>query len=693
MYSLVASPRPGRSALACAIGLTLTSGWAHAQSQPPTEPASPASATTLPAVVVTANPLRNTEMAAPVSVLAGDALVLRRGSSLGETLGGLPGVSSTYFGPNASRPVIRGLDGERVKVLSNAGSSLDASTLSFDHAVPIDPLIVDRIEVLRGPGALFYGGTAVGGVVNALDNRIPQEPQQGVSGSAEARLGGAARERGGAAVVEAGDGRLVVHADAFGRDTSDLHVPKHTPLEDGSPLPETRRVRNSASETRGGALGGSLFFDRGRIGASADTYDSRYGAVAEPDVSIRMKRDHVGLSGEFKNPHGPLRSLNARFDSTRYTHQEIEGDGAVGTTFRTSGEELRIEAGHAPLGPLRGTVGLQLEDVDFSALGEEAFVPSTRTRRQALFVLEEMPWAGGTFSAGARVERAHVASAGDADPAAPKFGAPAERRFSLRSASLSNLYKLTPRWSLSGALSYTERAPTSFELFANGVHAATGSFERGDTGLGTERGTNLDVSAAWTDGHDHLRVGAFSTRFSRFISLDATGGTVDLTENGVTESFTEYVFRPVRARLNGIEVEGKHRMATRPSWSLDLSGKLDLTRGTNLDTGEALPRVAPLRASLALDLTAGLWGGRVEADHSARQSRVPSTDTPTDAFTVVNLSLTRRFAVNSHSDALWFLKLTNLGDTLGYSASSVQTVRDLSPLPGRAVKTGVRVNF
>ena len=686
---VVFSSRP--HALALAMGLVFSS-WAQAQTTEPAETAAPAPkppATTLPQVTVTGNPLRNTEVATPVSVLAGDSLVLRRGTSLGETLNGMPGVSPSYFGPNASRPVIRGLDGERVKVLSNAGASLDASTLSFDHAVPIDPLIVDRIEVLRGPGALLYGGAAVGGVVNALDNRIPKEPLDGVSGSAEARLGGAESERGGAALVDAGNGRFTIHADAFDRKTDDLHVPLHTPVEDGTALPPTRRVRNSASNTQGGAVGGSVFFDRGRFGLSADTYDSRYGAVAEADVLIKMKRDHLGLSGELKSPDGPLRAVRTQFNSTRYKHEEIEGDGTVGTTFKTSGNELRIEADHAPLGPVRGTVGTQIEDFDFSALGDEAFVPSTHTRRQALFVLEQLPWTGGTLTAGARIERARITSEGDADPADNRFGPADERRFSLRSASLSNLYKLTPQWALSGGLSYTERAPTSFELYANGLHAATGAYERGDPNIGSERGTNLDLAATWTSGHDHIRLGAFTTHFSRFISLDASGNSVAPSP---TENFPEYVFRPVRARLNGIEVEGQHRLIDQP-WTLDLSGKLDLTRGTNLDTHEALPRVAPLRVSLALDAKYGLWGGRVEVEHSARQNRVPSTDVPTEGFTMANLAMTRRFTFGKDNDALWFLKVTNLGNTLAYNASTVQTERDLSPLPGRGVKTGIRVNF
>lgn len=683
-----------RSAQVIALGAAFAPVL-HAQQTAPA-PAAAASApprvTTLKEVVVTGNPLRSTDLAAPVSVLSGDELVLRRAGTLGETLNGLPGVSSSYFGPNANRPVIRGLDGDRVRVLSNAGASLDASSLSFDHAVPIDPLVVERIEVLRGPGALLYGGSAVGGVVNALDNRIPKEGLSGVSGAAEVRFGGAERERGGAALVEAGNGRFAIHADVFGRETSDLKVPRHTPIEDGVALDPTERIRNSAARTRGGALGGSLTFDRGYVGLSVDTYDSRYGVVAEPDVLIRMKRDHVGLAGELRDIDGPIRTLRVQLNDTRYKHEEIEGTGEIGTTFKTSGSEARVELEHAPIGPLRGLVGVQAEDFDFSALGEEAFVPSTRTRRQALFVTEEMAWPLGTLSAGLRVERAKVSSEGDADPSAPKFGAAAQRSFSLRSASLSNVYKLSPTWNLTGTLSASERAPTSFELFANGLHAATGAFERGDQALQTERGNNIDLAVEWKSGADRLRMGVYSARFSRFIALQSTGADIPVTdEDGIVSTYPEYAFRSVPARLRGFEIDGRQRLID-SAWTLDLSGKLDLTRATDSSTGEPLPRVAPMRLALALDAGFGPWSARVELDHAARQSRVPANDTATASYNIVNLSLTRKFEL-AGSNALWFLKLGNVGNTLAYNASTIDTVRGLAPLPGRALKTGLRVSF
>lgn len=695
-----------RHALALSLSLAFGAGipqTSQAQAAPETPaPASTALPTrTLDTVVITGNPLGSPQIAAPVSVLAGDGLVLRRGSSLGDTLNSLPGVSSTYFGPNANRPVIRGLDGDRVRILSNAGASMDASSLSYDHAVPIEPLIADRIEVLRGPGALFYGGSAVGGVVNTLDNRIPRAPMDGFSGAAEVRLGGAARTRGGAALIESGNDRFAVHADVFGRDTSDLLVPRYTPVEDGEPLARSSHVRNSAAETRGGALGGSLFFGsgadptQGRVGLSVDTYHSDYGITAEPDVMIKLRRDHVGFASELKFSDGPLRALRLNANYTDYQHKEVEGDGAVGTVFSSQGHDVRVEAEHAPIGPVRGVLGLQHENFDFSALGEEAFVPETRTRKTGLFALEELVWVGGTLSAGARLERAEVDSEGDADPLSPKFGNPVRRNFWLQSYSLANVVPLAPSWSLSGSLSATERAPTYFELYANGVHAATGAYEQGNTRLPTERGTNLDLALQWKTETDQLRLGAFYTRFSRFISLDASGGQVDesgaAVPDGTPDSVPLYRFNAVRARLYGIEIEGRKRLAELP-WQLDGTTQFDMTRGTNRSTGEPLPRIAPWRLKLGLDAARGPWTARIEADHAARQNRVPDTDRATASYTLVNLSLSQRISVN-RADAIWFVKLTNLGNERAYSAATIQTIRGLSPLPGRAVEVGLRVTF
>lgn len=670
--------RHRRSALACAIA---SLGLPAA-----------AQITQLDPVAVTGNPLRSDDLAAPTSVLSGDALVLKRGSSLGETLSGQPGVSSTYFGPNANRPVIRGLDGDRVRILGNAGASFDASSLSFDHAVPIDPLVIERIEVLRGPAALLYGGSAIGGVVNALDNRIPKTPLTGPTGAAELRLGGAEREHSAAALLETGDGRWALHADAFGRQTSDLRVPRFTPMEDGAALPESTHVRNSASRASGGAFGASFTTTTSYLGAAVDSYDSRYGIVAEPDVTIRMQREHLALAGELRELGGPLRSVRAQLGRTVYAHREVEGTGEVGTTFSTRGSEARIEAEHVAIAGVRGVLGAQFERSDFAALGAEAFVPGTTTRKQGLFLLEQTAWPLGTLSGGVRLEQARVDSAGDSDPATNQFGPPAQRRFSLRSASLGNVWKFSPQWSLSTTLASTERAPTSFELYANGVHAATGAYERGDAGLGAERGRNLDVALQWAAGASSMRVGMFEARFSRFINLEATGATVDvMADDGSVEPVPEYQFRSVRARLRGVEVQTMHRI-TAGAWSFDLSGQLDLVRADDLSRGEPLPRIAPARLRFGLGAASGPWTAGAELDHAARQGRVAATDAATPGHSLLNLALSRRFVLGG-SDALAFVKLANATDALAYNASTIPTVRDLAPLPGRSLKAGLRVIF
>jgi iron complex outermembrane receptor protein len=319
-------------------------------------------------------------------------------------------------------------------------------------------------------------------------------------------------------------------------------------------------------------------------------------------------------------------------------------------------------------------------------------VPNTRTRRQALFLVEELPGSLGTFGFGARVERAQLDSDGDADAAAPKFGPAASRRFTPKSVSLSQTLKAGAGWAFTGTLSRTERAPTSFELYANGVHAATGAYERGDAALGVERGTQLDVSARWGAGTDRVRISAFAARYSGFIALEATGQTVDVPDSqGNVETFPEYAFIAVPARLQGFEVDAARRLADGPV-SLDLDGGIDLTRGSNRATGAPLPRIAPLRARLGLDAGLADWRMRFELVHAAAQRRVGNDDVATPGYTLLNLGLSRRWSVGA-TDFFGFASIDNLTDRLAYNATSIRTARELAPLPGRAIKAGLRVTF
>ncbi|MEO6281525.1 TonB-dependent receptor domain-containing protein [Roseateles sp.] len=634
-------------------------------------------AESLDKVVVTGNPLKSQVLAQPSDSLSGDQLVLTRAANLGDTLQGLPGVAATNFGPNASRPSIRGLDGDRVRILNNSGASVDASNLSFDHGVAIDPLVIDKVEVLRGAAALLYGGNAVGGVVNTLDNRIPRTLIDGLSGAAEVRFGGASNDKSGAVVLDGGSGTpqsgVGWHVDLAGRDADDQRAPRFD--SDGD---SRTSVRNSAARSHGGAVGGSVFFQGGFAGVSVDDFHTDYGTTAEADVTIKMQRQRIATAGEWATADGPIHRISWQLSRNRYEHVEMEGD-EVGTTFKSSGTDGRLEVEHASLGPVKGIVGVQTEALDFSALGEEAFVPSTRTRSTGVFVLEQARLGGVDWSAGARTERVTVDSEGG-----DRFGPAQSRRFSPLSLAFSGVLPLDKAWSLSANLNRTQRAPAYYELFANGLHVASAAFERGDATLGLERSKGADIGLKWEGEQSHVHVNVYETRFTNYIALQATGEMVD--NDG--EAVPVYNFQAVPARLRGVELEG--RWQAHPA--VALLAQLDIVRGDNRATGEPLPRLAPLRAMLGLEARQGDWSGKLEWRGAARQTRVAEFDTPTPGYGTVRLSVARQLRWGQ-TDAFWYLKLDNLGNKLAYNATAVPTIRDLAPQAGRSASTGLQLRF
>ena len=682
---------------------------ALAQAASPSTAAPQGDAPSLGEVTVTGNPLGSAETVAPAAQLSGEGLTLRAKPTLGETLDGLPGVSSSYFGPNASRPIIRGLDGDRIRILQNGGATVDASALSYDHAVPTEAMVSDRIEVLRGPAALLYGGSAVGGVVNVIDNRIPREPVNGVGGKADLGLASGNRERSGAVEVEAGNDRYALHVDAFDRRTGDVRVPAQLDCEKPGSPGLSRHICNSASSSHGGAVGGTLFLDRGYIGASASTFQSDYGTVAEDDVTIGMRSNRYALEGEYRLG-GVIESVKARLSHTDYRHTEYEG-GEVGTTFLNRGNDLRVEARHARLGPLEGVIGLQAENTHFSAIGEEAFAPPSRTQSTALFAHEELATGWGRLTFGARTEQVRVQSFGSADVDRFEAGA---RKFHPGSAAVGALVNVAPRWQVTSNLSYTQRAPKDYELFANGPHVATAAWETGDSALGLEKSTSLDLGAAWKDGPDRFAVNAYVSNFSNYIGLTPTGDV--LTEEGERnpaagsgeDTFPEYRYQGVRARFYGLEASGTVRLwgasglfaaPGANSGTLDLLWRGDIVRATNRDTGEPLPRIAPARVGAALAWRQGAWSVGGGFDTWAAQNRVPGDGTrATGGYTLWNASLAYRTKAqwgNASTHLLWYLRLDNITDRLAYSATSILTTTAYpkAPLPGRSVKAGLQVTF
>ena len=642
-------------------------------------------------VAVTGNPLGvgSDELVVPVSVLNGRELSLRRESTLGETLNGIPGVTATQFGPNASRPVIRGLDAERVKIMQNGVGILDASSLSFDHAVGIDPLIIEQIDVVRGPAALLYGGSAMGGVVNAIDHRIPTEKLDGIIGRGEVRFGGAENQRNGAVVVDIGNGQIAIHGDAYKRKTDDLDIPgfavsKRKSARDGTPRENRGKLVNSASDGDGGALGASLTFDNGYVGLSYSTLDNTYGVVAEEAVTIDMNSDRWDLASEFKDLGPVINRVKFRMAHTDYQHVELEGSN-VGTTFKNRGVEGSFEAGHAafssPLGNINGVIGYQFNNTNFEALGAEAFVPSVNTQNKALYLYEELGLNGDNknkhkITFGGRLGRTDVDSKNSAT-----FGQGQNNSFNTQNFALGGLYSINENWSATSNISHNERAPSYFELYANGAHIATGQFEVGNTQFSKEKSNGIDAQIRWKDAKNSLSVGAYYTRFSNFIGLFETGNLI----GPPSEELPEAQFAAVPAVFKGLEAEGKFALLD----NINLLVRGDYVHAKDKRNNDYLPRIAPLRLGAGLQYALNGFSARLDVLRAFKQDNTAENELKTDGYT--NVSAILAYKLPTKFNVELFAKANNLLDEEIREHASF--LKDIAPAGERSLLIGARADF
>ncbi len=657
------------------------------------EPAS-APLLTLAPVVVTASPLGRTlfEQAQPVSVLDGEKLRLALEPTLGETLSKTPGVRSSCFGPGASRPVIRGLDADRIRILQNGVNTIDASSTSADHAVSFDPVSVDSIEVVRGPATLLYGANAIGGVVNVIDNRIPDERiDVPVRGSVGTRYSSADSGFAGDAVLEGGAGGFAWHLEGSRRETDDLRVPGHArsarlrarqPLEDGA-REESGRLANTAMDTRGFSAGGSFIWDSGYAGAAFSGFDTDYGSAAEKEVTIDLRQRRWDLQGAFNTPAGGIKSVNYRFALSDYQHTEFEG-AQPGTTFTNDGWDGRVEVAHEKIGPIEGALGLQAGRSDFAALGEEKFLPRVLTESRSVFLFEELSLTDSLkLQGGIRYD--HITLDADADPA---FGPARSRTFDDVSGSLGFVYSLGADWSLALSASFSQRAPTGQELFARGPHIATGVYEIGDDSLSAEQALGFDLSLRKRTGRLTGSATVYYNRFPHFIGQFPTGA-VHAEED---ESFPVFAYRDTEAEFYGGEIEATLHLLQPASTgdTLDLELKADVVHARDINTGAPLPRISPFHASAALDFRHGPAGARLEGVYSARQDRVADGELPTDGYFLLNAALTCTIHTGSITTDI-YLKGVNLTNEEAREHTSF--LKDIAPLGGRGIIAGVKLTF
>jgi iron complex outermembrane receptor protein len=635
-------------------------------------------------VVVTSTALHENplEIAQPTMVVGGDELRRQIAASLGETLAAELGVSSTYFGPNASQPVIRGLSGYRVQVLQDGAAALDVSSLSQDHAVSIESVVSQQIEVIKGPATLLYGSGAAGGLVNVVTSRIPTAPLAPFAAALELRGDTAIEERTGAASIDSGFGVLAFHADYFDRTTDDVEIPgfiqsahlRRDLAQKGEAASDAQgRLENSASDSRGGAVGASIVGDAGFAGVAWNRYESVYGIPAEDSAFIDLQQDRIDARGEWRMASTWLDTLHVAGAHSDYAHTEFEAPGEPGTIFEQDAYELRVAADHHWGKDWRGTFGAQYVDTDFEAIGDEAFVPPSLTRASSAFVFEEKHFARWTLELGARAERQTIAPASEQ----------ADYDETAINASTGFVFKLQTDRALAINVTRTERHPQAAELYGDGPHLAAARIEVGDATLDKETALTADVSLRQTGNGMQWTLTAFYNDYTDYIYLSSSG------EIDPAEELPVYEFQQGGAKLYGFEAEILLPLLATPSHDLQLRLASDFVRG-KLDTGENLPQIPPLRFGLGLHYEKGAWHAGIEAFRNTQQDDVIADELPSAAYTLVTADASYRLPLGKKS-ALLFLRATNLLDEDARLATS--PLKDIAPLPGRSVHFGIRAEL
>jgi iron complex outermembrane receptor protein len=629
-------------------------------------------------VVVTASPLARsqTELTSATGVLAGLELDLQQQPTLGETLSAQPGITSTYFGPAASRPIIRGFGGDRIRVLQNGTGTQDASVTSPDHAVSVEPFLVKRIEVVRGPASLLYGSSAVGGVINVIDHRIETDmPERRVSGAVDVRHGTVADEfaygaTANLAVVKAADHAFILHLDGFQREADDVRTP-------------AGRLANSAIDSDGASIGLSYVSDTFNAGLNYNGFNSLYGTVAEPDVEIDLRQRRVDFAAEVKQEFGIFTGARFKFGTADYEHVELES-GTPGTTFTNNGYDGRLELLHAPLAGFTGAWGLQTLRSDFDIVGAEAFMPPALTENDAFFVFEENEAGAFTWQAGARVENQSIDTRSNAN-----FPVARSREDTTLGLSGGVVYAINPGYALAFSITGTERAPNAQELYSNGPHIGTASFEVGDPSLDTEKSTGVELGLRKLTGLGTGSLSLFANRFDGFIFEEDTGA-IDLGDPlDPDDDLPVYQFVQRDALFYGAELETLWHLHEGDRHNLDLKLNVDYTIARQRN-GDALPRIPPLKGLIGLAWTGGPWSAGTDWQLVARQSHNAAGETDTEGYTLLSAYVGYRLVQGQVIYDL-FARGSNLTNEEARLHTSF--LKNIAPLPGRSLTLGVRASF
>ncbi len=621
----------------------------------------------------------NLELTQPVDILSGDQLMLRSQSTLGETVSQELGITSSDFNPvGASRPIIRGLGGQRVKILENGSSAMDVSDISVDHAVTIQPVMARQIEILKGPSTLMYGSGAIGGVVNVVNDRIPVALPDELEGAFETRYNSATSERTAAFKINGAVGNFALHGDGMYLGTSDYQAANGT-------------IPNSNVEIGQWSTGGTYFGDQGWVGVSISQLYDKYGIpvasgeTEEPSIDLQQTR--INLKSRVDDPFPGFRGLNFDYAWGDYKHIEFENPGDPGTEFNNREYELGLQLQHNSIASWIGAFGLQGGARDLNAIGDEAFIPPTKSWNIAGYLVEERDFGDWHVELGVRIEHNNYQ---------PEQGQPS-KSFTPYSLSGGAKWQFSEGYNLNFSLARAQRSPHVQELYANGPHVASQTFEIGSPNLQVETSNNIDLSINKTDAQWTWSLGVFFNYFENFIYLQE----VDTNGDGLPDTVNEQgmldpngpfllVFdQQQNANFYGVEAETSYRLITDNNGGLDFRLWGDWVRAEFAD-GNNVPRMAPWRVGGSVEYTLGSWLGGMDIFRAGEQNQTGNLETVTPGYTMLNVNVVYKLPT-SKIDFSFFVRATNLLNEDARRSTSF--LKDVAPLPGRSAMIGFRGEF
>jgi len=624
---------------------------------------------------------KQAETVHPVNIVAGNDLTLKQATTLGETLKQELGIHSMSFGSSVGQPVIRGQMGTRVQVLQNGLGSLDVSGVSPDHANSTDPLLAERIEVLRGPASLLYGSGAIGGIVNVIDNRIPNSVPESSETAFEQRYNSVSNLWSSTLKHDGGTDKIAWHIDGFFRSNDNYHVPKSAN--------ELGYVENTDAQSWSGTVGSSWIDDWGMIGISINHLDNNYGVPPIDElVRIDLKQTRYDLKAELYDPFTGIETLKFRFAYNDYQHVELEDGITVGTQFDNQGIESRLELVHAPLAFIdHGVWGFQTQYKKLKAIGEEAFVPPSEVQNYAVFIVEDTHIGAITYELGLRIEHQKIEAQGFST-----------KQHTPVSASISALWHPTGNSIMSLAFTHAQRAPDVQELFADGVHFAAQSYELGDENLDLETSYNLEFSFKSDFDWVSTELNLFHNWSNNYVTQENTGNWFDLDSESFTAScsgnqqcLAVYQATQQDARFYGFEAQLDFPLWQGEDNQFSLNLFSDYVRG-ELNNGGNVPRMPPLRYGFQVDYAGyDAWAANLRLTRSEAQKYAGENESQTPGYLLLDIGLNYNTRIADKVDALVFIKANNLLNETIRNSTSI--LRDVAPEAGRGAELGIRIKF